>query len=129
MESTKATQKASIIRASRHGAVVERAISPGSVRALDHMGLVYILLVLNALDALTTHVGLQMGAVEANPLVAGLMGGLGEVATYAVKAAVVLAAALVLRRLGKPLALKWLNVAMAGIVLSNLVILYSGLAA
>ncbi len=93
----------------------------------SHIGLVYILLALNALDVLTTHIGLQMGAVEANPAVAGLMGGVGEGATYLVKMSVVLAAALLLARLGRPQALKWLNLGMAGIVVSNLFILTNSL--
>jgi hypothetical protein len=124
MESTKVNQQAA-----GHRALVEKVITLRNAQALNHLGLVYILLALNALDVYTTHIGLQMGAVEANPVVAGLMGGIGEPATYAVKVAVVLAAALVLCRLGKPLALKWLNLGMAGIVISNLVILTSGFAA
>ena len=116
MENTKGSQEA----------VVERTIGYGIIQVSRHVGLVYILLALNALDVLTTHIGLQMGAVEANPMVAGLMGGVGETATYCIKLSVVLAAAVLLCKLGKPLALKWLNVGMAGVVISNLaVFLYS----
>ena len=117
MENTRTAQKA---MAATKGAL-------NTTAQQSHMGLVYILLALNVLDVLTTHIGLQMGAVEANPVVAGLMGGFGEGATYLVKISIVLAAALLLARLGRPQALKWLNLGMAGIVVSNLFILTNGL--
>lgn len=112
MMNTKGTQEAAITKATGFGIF----------KAHNHLGLVYLLLALNALDVLTTHIGLQMGAVEANPLVAGLMGGVGEATTYAIKISVVLVAALFLCKLGKPLALKWLNLGMATIVISNLAV-------
>ncbi len=98
----------------------------GQTRSQLTAGPIYILLLLNALDVLTTHIGLQMGAVEANPVVSGLMGGLGESAAYMIKLTVVLAAALLIWKVGKVGALKWLNLAMAGIVASNLMILLQG---
>ncbi|MEE8374491.1 MAG: DUF5658 family protein [Dehalococcoidia bacterium] len=112
--------------AAGHRVAVERIYGARNSQALNHLWLVYILLGLQALDVLTTHIGLQMGAVEANPVVAGLMGGVGEAATYAIKMSVVLTAALVLCKLGKPQALKWLNLGMAGVVVSNLVIFVNG---
>jgi hypothetical protein len=117
MENTRTAQKAA--------AVTKGALNT-TVRE-SHIGLVYILVALNVLDVMTTHIGLQMGAVEANPVVAGLMGGFGEGATYLVKVSVVLAAALLLARIGRPQALKWLNLGMAGIVVSNLFILTNSL--
>ena len=99
----------------------------GNTRTHRSLAPVYVLLGLNALDVLTTHIGLQMGAVEANPVVSGLMGGLGESSAYLIKLSVVLIAALLIWKFGKLGALKWLNLAMAGIVTSNLIIFVQGI--
>ena len=123
MENTRFGENAAVTRAAGHRVATERIYGARNSQALNHLWLVYVLLGLQSLDVLTTHVGLQMGAVEANPVVAGLMGGIGEAAAYAIKMTVVLAAALVLCKLGKPQALKWLNLGMAGVVISNLFIL------
>ena len=98
------------------------------IRAHDHMWPVYLLLALTAMDVLTTYVGLRLGAVEANPLVSGLMSEVGETATYAIKVSVILAAALLFWKQGKPLALKWLNLGIAAVVISNLAIFIFGFA-
>ncbi|MEE8471330.1 MAG: DUF5658 family protein [Dehalococcoidia bacterium] len=122
MANTVVTLEAVATRGTEYTVRGEKPRIVGNAKAHDHIGLVYILLALNALDVLTTYIGLQLGAVEANPLVSGLMGGVGEAATYVIKISVVLAAALLLCKLGKPLALKWLNLGMAAIVTSNLVV-------
>jgi hypothetical protein len=91
--------------------------------SMGNTALVYMLLTLNALDILTTHSGLQSGAAEANVMMDKLFCSIGEAATYVLKISFVLAAAVVICRLGKPQALKWLNLTMALIVVSNLIIL------
>ncbi len=82
-----------------------------------------LVLALNALDILTTHVGLRLGALEANPMLAGLIGVMGEAATFTVKMFVVVIAAALLCKLRRTAALKWLNLAMAAIVVSNFAVL------
>lgn len=80
-------------------------------------------LALNALDALTTTVGLRLGALEGNPLTAGLIASTGEVATYTVKLLVALVVVGLLCKLGRRPLFKWVNMVMAVIIISNVAIL------
>ena len=85
--------------------------------------MIILWLVLNAFDVLTTIVGLRLGALEANPLTAGLIASTGEVATYTVKLLVALVVVGLLCKLGRRLLLKWVNMVMAVIIVSNVAIL------
>ena len=129
MERARITGEVVAVKALSYGALGRRARAAALARAGRGLRLVYLLLALNVLDVLTTHSGLETGAAEANPLVAGLMGGVGETATYVIKLSVVLTAALLIWKLGKPQALRWLNLAMAAVVFSNLVVFYQGIVA
>ena len=103
-------------------AVITRAKTLSNAQTFKGFGLVYLLLALNILDILTTHIGLQSGAVEANPLISCLIGEFGEASTYIIKLSVVFAAALAISRLGKTHALALLCCGFAAIVISNLTI-------
>ena len=92
----------------------------GQRRALIAGG---VLLPLHGLDAVTTHIGLQYGAVEANPLMAGLMGCMGEAATYAAKLLLVLLAVALLLKLGKSRVVGLLSLATAAIVSWNVALI------
>ena len=52
-------------------------------------------LALNASDIVTTHLAMRLGALEANPIVAGLIGTAGETTTYSLRLLIVLVAAAV----------------------------------
>jgi hypothetical protein len=87
------------------------------------LALVSTLFALNLLDTLTTHIGLQLGAVEANPIVANLIGEVGAAPAYAAKISFVLIAGILLLRMGRTTALSWLNRGMAMIVALNIIVL------
>lgn len=74
---------------------------------------------LNALDVTTTHVAMRLDALEANPIVAGLMGTAGEAATYSLRLLIVLAATVVLYKMRWHLLLRPLGVLMAMVITSN----------
>lgn len=104
------------------------SIDPALFQYLRHwwrapFALLGTLLALNLLDTLTTHIGLQLGALEANPIVAGLIGDIGEAPAYAAKLSLVLIAGILLLKLGRTTALSWLNRGMVVIVASNIVVL------
>ena len=80
-------------------------------------------LALNALDMLTTHVALQLGAVEANPIVAGLIARSGEAVTYSLKLLLVLAVAALLYKTRRLLLFNWLNLGMGLVIVSNIGVL------
>ena len=82
---------------------------------------------LNALDVTTTHVAMRLGALEANPIVAGLMSTAGEAATYSLKLLVVVAATVVFYKTGWQLLLRPLSVLIALVIISNLAIVASSL--
>ena len=101
-------------------AVKIRAFS--NAKVLHGYALMYLLLFLNMLDALTTHIGLQLGATEANPIMSNLIGEIGELPTYVIKLLIVLIAAIVIIKMGKNQALGFLCLGMTAVVTSNLVI-------
>lgn len=82
---------------------------------------------LNALDVTTTHLAMRLGALEANPIVAGLMGTTGEAATYSLRLLVVVAATAVLYNMRWQLLLRPLSVLMALVIISNLAVVASSL--
>lgn len=122
METTRGSRQAMVTKAATYGVIAEKARIWVIPQGHKKLALVYLLLVLNILDVLTTHVGLQLGALEGNPIMAGLIGGVGEAATYAIKLSVVLAVALLICSMGKLQALKWLNLVMGATVVSNLAV-------
>ncbi len=85
--------------------------------------LVGLLVLLSALDAATTHIGLSLGASEANPLMSGLISSVGATPAFVAKLAVVLVAAMGICLLGRPRILVWMSLAMAAIVSSNLAVI------
>ena len=85
--------------------------------------MIILWLVLNAFDVLTTIVGLRLGALEGNPLTAGLIASTDEVATYTVKLLVALVVVGLLCKLGRRPLFKWVNMVMAVIIISNVAIL------
>ncbi len=117
MESTKSSVEAVAIKIRAYG----------NVKALNGFALMYLLLFLNILDALTTHIGLQLGATEANPIMSSLISEIGEASTYAIKLVVVFVAAIVIIKLGKNQALGLLCLGMTAVVISNLVIFVQSL--
>ena len=82
---------------------------------------------LNSLDVTTTHLAMRLGALEVNPIVAGLMGAAGEAATYSLRLLVVLAASALLCKIRWQLLLRPLNVLMAMVIGSNLAIVASSM--
>ena len=80
-------------------------------------------LVLSALDVLTTHLGLRLGAVEANPIMGGLITGLGEFATYGLKLFFALVVAALVHGISRPHLFKWLNLTMGLVIFSNIAVL------
>jgi len=90
--------------------------------SLKKYRLIYALLFLNVLDIITTHIGLKLGASEANPLMSILIGELGEASTYCIKLLVVTIAALLIFRTGKHIILSLLCLGMTAVVLSNVII-------
>ncbi len=80
---------------------------------------------LNALDVTTTHLAMRLGALEANPIVAGLMGTAGEAATYSLRLLIVLAATVVFYKIGWQLLLRPLSVLMALVITANLAVVAS----
>ena len=69
---------------------------------------VTLFIVLQALDFLTTLIGFQLGASEANPFVRALMGA-GPVTGVALSKAIALALAGICFWLGKPRVIRWAN--------------------
>lgn len=80
-------------------------------------------LALNALDVLTTYIGLRLGGLEANPIVAGLMARSGELATYGLKLLIALMVVTLLYKLKMQPLLKWATIGMAAIIVSNIAVL------
>ncbi len=76
-------------------------------------------LVFNGLDSLTTYIALRVGAMEANPVMGGISGAVGEIPGYALKLAFAAAVAILLYRTRKVRLFKWLNLGMGAIVLFN----------
>lgn len=94
------------------------------VHSLETVHRVIILwLVLNAFDVLTTFVGLRLGAIEANPIAAGLIASSGEVAAYSLKLLFALVAVALLCKLGRQPLVKWANMVLAAVVVFNVGIL------
>lgn len=85
--------------------------------------MVILWLALNALDVLTTHIGLHFGALEANPIVAGLVARSGEIATYGLKLLFALVVVTLLYKLERQPVFKWANVVMSVIIASNIAVL------
>ena len=80
-------------------------------------------LVFNGLDVVTTHLALQVGAVEANPLLGELKSTLGEAAGYALKLLLAVIVAVLLYRTGRAFLFKWLNTGLGLVVLFNVAVL------
>ena len=76
-------------------------------------------LLFNVSDVATTHLSLRLGAVEANPVMAGFIRTTGETATCSVKLLIVAVAAALFYKVGWQLLLRPLNLLMAMVLLSN----------
>lgn len=76
-------------------------------------------LLFNVLDVATTHLSLRLGALEANPVIAGFIRTTGETATYSLKLLIVAVAAALFYKVGWQLLLRPLNMLMAMVLLSN----------
>ncbi len=76
-------------------------------------------LLFNVLDVATTHLSLRLGALEANPVMAGFIRVTGETTTYSVKLLIVAVAAALFYKVGWQLLLRPLNMLMAMVLLSN----------
>jgi hypothetical protein len=82
---------------------------------------------LNALDAVTTHLALRLGALEAKTTVGELIGSAGEAATYSLKLLTVLVATALLYKVSWQLLLRPLNVLMVMVIISTLAIVASSM--
>ena len=80
-------------------------------------------LLFNVLDVATTHLSLRLGALEANPVMAGFIRTTGETATYSLKLLIVAVAAALFYKVGWQLLLRPLNMLMAMVLLSNSVVM------
>jgi hypothetical protein len=76
-------------------------------------------LLFNVLDVATTHLSLRLGAVEANPMMAGFIRITGEATTYSVKLLIIAVAAVLFYKVGWQLLLRPLNMLMAMVLLAN----------
>lgn len=90
-----------------------------------HVGAVVLLTVLQVGDVISTHLGLQSGMYEANPLAATLMAAIGEGGTYTTKLAWMAAFVFLVCLLATRYPRVWravhaVNVIMSVIVFSNL---------
>jgi len=81
------------------------------------MAIVWLLF--NVLDVATTHLALRLGALEANPVMAGFIRVTGETTTYSLKLLIVAVAAALFYKVGWQLLLRPLNMLMAMVLLSN----------
>lgn len=109
------------------GTILNRGSLLCNVISIKRFNLIYILVFLNILDILTTHIGLKTGASEANPIMSGLISELGEAFTYCIKLTIVLVAALVIFKLGNHQSLILLCLGMTAVVISNLVIFFNSI--
>ncbi len=80
-------------------------------------------LLFNVLDVATTHLSLRLGALEANPVMAGFIRTTGETTTYSLKLLIVVVAAVLFYKMGWQLLLRPLNMLMAMVLLSNSVVM------
>ncbi len=80
-------------------------------------------LLFNVSDVATTHLSLRLGAVEANPVMAGFIRTAGETTTYRVRLLFVAVAAALFYKVGWQLLLRPLNMLMAMVLLSNSVVM------
>lgn len=80
-------------------------------------------LAFNGIDSITTYFALRVGAVEANPVMGGIGGIVGEVPSYAVKLAIAGLVVVLLYRTRKVRLFKYLNLGMGAIVIFNLGVL------
>ena len=78
---------------------------------------------MNALDVLTTNIGLRLGALEANPLTGGLIYRYGEGTAYGVKLLVALVSVILILKLRKLFLLRWATLLVAVFVVSNAAIM------
>jgi hypothetical protein len=76
-------------------------------------------LLFNVLDVATTHLSLRLGALEANPVMAGFIRTTGEATTYSVKLLIIVVAAALFYKVGWQLLLRPLNMLMAMVLLAN----------
>jgi hypothetical protein len=80
-------------------------------------------LLFNVLDVATTHLSLRLGALKANPVMAGFIRTTGETTTYSLKLLIVVVAAVLFYKMGWQLLLRPLNMLMAMVLLSNSVVM------
>lgn len=100
-----------------------RALSRGLRRPSNETALVGLLVLLNALDAITTQLGLSFGASEANTLVAGLISSVGATPTFLAKLTIVSTGAIAIWLMGRTKVLAWMAIVMSVVVLSNLTVI------
>ncbi len=80
-------------------------------------------LTFNGLDILTTHFALQMGAIEANPILSGVNSTFGEAAGYGLKLLLAVVVAFLIYRTGRAFLFKWLNAGLGLVILFNITVL------
>ena len=80
-------------------------------------------LALNALDILTTDVGLQLGAVEGNPIMGRLIAEAGEAGAYSVKLLLGLGVVALFYKTRRLWLFKFVNLGMGLVIVSNIVVL------
>ena len=89
----------------------------------DYHVAIVLWFLLSVLDILTTHVGLQVGAIEGNPIFNSLAGALGETPGYGLKLFTALIVAVSLYKMRMILLLRAASLALGVIIISNIVIL------